>query len=139
MDTMKKGKNVDSFRDQMALAVVELQSIVKSKATPTDNGRLTIRTYAVDEPADYGAKDVKKIRTTLNVSQAVFARMVGVSDVLVRSWENGARVPAPVARRLLDQMSAHPEQFSGLVHPLGSESGIPSHVSPAHLRRRRTA
>ncbi len=136
---MKKTPKADSFRDQMAEALIELQTIVKTKASPTDNGRLTARTYVVAEAADYDAKGVKKIRSALNVSQAVFARIVGVSDVLVRSWENGARVPAPVARRLLDQMRSHPEHFSDLVHPMEVGDGAPVREHRAAVKRRRKA
>lgn len=49
----------------------------------------------------------------LNVSQPVFAQLLGISAVLVRWWERGARSPAPIARRLLDQVD--PKRFLSLV------------------------
>lgn len=115
---MKKAQKVQSFREQMSGSMAELQAIMQAGASPSNNGRLTVRTIEVDEPSDYRAKDVKKVREELNVSQAVFAKMVGVSDVLVRSWECGARQPAPIARRLLDQIRSYPDRFAKLVHPL---------------------
>ena len=69
------------------------------------------------EPSLYDGKRIKQIRDKLNVSQSVFAKVVSVSDVLVRSWERGAREPALIARRLLDQINAHPDQFVNLVFP----------------------
>ena len=56
---------------------------------------------AIDEVPipDIGPRDVRALREGLNVSQMVFARMVGASAGLVRAWEQGARVPSPMARR----------------------------------------
>jgi putative transcriptional regulator len=117
MDAMKKKQAVATFRDQMIDSMAELRAIIAAGASPSDDGRLTVHTVEVAEPSNYDANDVRKIRNDLNVSQAVFAQMVGVSDVLVRSWERGVRAPAPIARRLLDQIRAHPGQFARLVRP----------------------
>ncbi|HZK82348.1 MAG TPA: helix-turn-helix domain-containing protein [Humisphaera sp.] len=112
---MKKTNRINTFGEQMAQSMSELRSIMSAGASPTANGRLTARTIQVAAPSAYDAKRVKKVREGLNVSQSVFAQLLGVSDVLVRSWERGARSPAPVARRLLDQVREYPEQFSKLV------------------------
>jgi hypothetical protein len=72
----------------------------------------------------------------LNVSQAVFARLIGVSDVLVRSWERGARQPAPIARRLLDQIQAYPAQFAPLVHSPSLGARMVSKSPPKHRPRK---
>jgi len=116
MDTMNKSKRSAAFGEQIAQAMAELRAIVSSGQSPTRDGRLTIRTIEVAEPSTYDAHKIKKVRAALNVSQGVFARLVGVSAVLVRSWERGARQPAPIARRLLDQIRAYPAQFVRLVH-----------------------
>jgi putative transcriptional regulator len=115
MDAMSKSQRSAAFKEQMADAMSELRSIMLSDESPTGNDRLTIRTIEVAEPSNYDARKVRKVREILNVSQTVFARLVGVSDVLVRSWERGVRQPAPIARRLLDQIYAHPIQFARLV------------------------
>ncbi len=114
---MKKNAKPQSFRRQLAGSMAELRAIMESGASPSSEGRLTVRTLEVTEPSTYDAKAIRKIRQELNVSQAIFARMVGVSGVLVRSWERGVRQPAPIARRLLDQIRDFPERFAGLVHP----------------------
>jgi putative transcriptional regulator len=128
MDAMSKSQRSAVFGEQMAQAIGELRSIMSSGESPTGNGRLTIRTIQVTEPSSYDARKVKKVRAVLNVSQAVFARLVGVSDVLVRSWERGARQPAPIARRLLDQIREYPGHFAQLVHSsaVGMISGTPA-------------
>jgi putative transcriptional regulator len=113
---MKKSTRSATFSEQMSQSMAELRAIITAGASPTANGRLTARTIEVAEPSPYDAKGVRKVRDALNVSQAVFAQLLGVSDVLVRSWERGVRAPAPVARRLLDQIREHPSNFSKLVY-----------------------
>jgi len=51
----------------------------------------------------------------VGVSQSVFAKMLGVSAALVRSWECGQRKPAPIARRLLDQVRANPSAWRKII------------------------
>jgi DNA-binding transcriptional regulator YiaG len=135
MDAMSKSQRSAPFGEQMASAMGELRSMMSSGQSPTANGQLTARTIQVAEPSNYDAGKVKKVRSALNVSQAVFARLVGVSDVLVRSWERGVRQPAPIARRLLDQIRAYPGQFAQLVHS-SDAMGITSATSPKHRTRK---
>ena len=130
---MKKTTAVKSFNEQMTEAMTELRSIMAAGESPSGNGRLTVRTIEVEEPSQYDARDVKETRAVLNVSQSVFAQLVGVSDVLVRSWERGVRSPAPIARRLLDQIRAHPDQFATLVRPV---NGTPREVVRRENSRR---
>jgi DNA-binding transcriptional regulator YiaG len=73
----------------------------------------TVRTVA--DPADYDAAAVRSTRELVGVSQAIFARMLGVSAALVRSWECGQRKPAPIARRLLDLVRADPANWRAMV------------------------
>ena len=133
---MSKHQRSKPFGEQMAHAMSELRSMMSSGESPTGNGRLTVRTIQVAEPSNYDARKVKKLRALLNVSQAVFAKLVGVSDVLVRSWERGARQPAPIARRLLDQIQAHPAHFVQLVHSSLQASEKSSGVSSKRRSRK---
>ena len=105
-----------TFRQQVKQSIRELQSIMDRRQSPSGDGRFTVRTMAVIEPSVHGAGSVRAIRKSLNLSQAVFAQLLGVSPALVRAWEIGSRVPAPIARRLLDQVRQHPSSFAGLVH-----------------------
>jgi putative transcriptional regulator len=111
MDSMTRPRKTATFRSQMSQSMAELRAIMSAGQSPARDGRLTVRTYEVAKPSAYNARKIKSVRSALNVSQAVFARLVGVSDVLVRSWERGARRPALIACRLLDQIRAHPRQF----------------------------
>ena len=76
----------------------------------------TVRTVELpDQPATYDAAAVRATRDRLGVSQAIFAHLLGVSPVLVRAWEQGQRVPAPWARRLLDEMNRDPRHWRGML------------------------
>jgi putative transcriptional regulator len=136
MDAMTKSQRSATFNEQMAQAMGELRSMMSTGRSPTGNGRLTVRTIEVTEPSRYDARKVKKVRAALNVSQAVFARLVGVSGVLVRSWESGVRQPAPIACRLLDQIQAYPGQFAQLVRLASDISGINSRTSTKQRTRK---
>lgn len=78
----------------------------------------TIRTIDLpDEPGVYRAEAVVKLRGTLGVSQAVFARLLGVSTVLVSHVEQGRREPNQMMRRMLDLMTADPAPWLAMVKP----------------------
>lgn len=80
--------------------------------------RFTVRTVEVpDEPGDYDAASVRATRDVLEVSQAVFARLIGVSTKLVQAWEGGDRAPAPIARRLLDAINEDPQKWRAVIRP----------------------
>jgi DNA-binding transcriptional regulator YiaG len=74
-------------------------------------GRVTAREVEISEPNSYLAKDVRATKAKLGVSVAVFAQLVGVSAKLVEHWEQGRRLPAPVACRLLDRINAGPQGY----------------------------
>jgi putative transcriptional regulator len=77
-----------------------------------------MRTIRVIEPEEYSPAAIRKLRRSMELSQAAFASLLGVSSVLVQFWERGTRRPAPIARRLLDQVSEHPEDFVKLLQPM---------------------
>src|SRR6476661_3950079 len=72
---------------------------------------MTVREVEIPDPGEYGPAAVKALRATMGVSVAVFARLVGVTPAQVEHWEQGRRVPAPMARRLLDRIAADPAAF----------------------------
>lgn len=77
--------------------------------------RFTVRTVELpDDPRQYGPDAVRATRGRIGVSQAIFAHLMGVSPMLVRAWEQGQRVPAKWARRLLDEVNRDPRHWRGL-------------------------
>jgi DNA-binding transcriptional regulator YiaG len=112
---MSKRPRTLSFRRQMKQSMAELRSIIDRRESPTGDGRFSIRALTVAQPSQHGAASVRAIRKSLTVSQTVFAQLLGVSPALVRAWELGTRVPAPIARRLLDQVRRNPSAFATLL------------------------
>lgn len=74
---------------------------------------LTVRQVAIiPEPRVRPARQVKQLRTaTLGVSQAVFAKLIGVSPKLVEAWESGRNTPAGPVRRLFELIERDPQAF----------------------------
>lgn len=55
-----------------------------------------------EPPAEYRAKEIKKIREARQYSQSFFAKILNVSVRTVQSWESGKRNPSHSALRLLE-------------------------------------
>ena len=45
-----------------------------------------------DVPPEFNKTEIKAVRERLNVSQPIFAKILGVSDDTVKAWERGAGV-----------------------------------------------
>ncbi len=68
-------------------------------------GKNMLRSDMIDipaPPAEYKAKDIKRIRKNGKYSQSVFAKVLNVSIKTVQSWESGERTPSHAALRLLE-------------------------------------
>jgi putative transcriptional regulator len=90
----------------------------------------TVRSYVMPaEPPLYDGPAVRAVREQFAMSQGVFARFLCVSSATVQSWEQGRRVPSPIARRLLDEMAASPEHFQSRFANLAGRA-IPTAISP---------
>ena len=78
--------------------------------------RFTVRTVIVpNDPKTYDADAVRTTHDKIGVSQPIFAQLLGVSTTLVRAWEQGQRVPAPWARRLLDEVNGNPRHWREMI------------------------
>lgn len=73
-------------------------------------GQLTLRTHKLKRPAP-----PQRIRARLQLSQAAFAGLMGVSLRTVQDWEQGRRRPSGPAEALLRIAEQHPEVFMQLV------------------------
>ena len=54
------------------------------------------------EQKTFSDADVRRIRKKTNMSQPVFAAVIGVSSSAIAQWERGAKKPGGSSRRLLD-------------------------------------
>jgi DNA-binding XRE family transcriptional regulator len=78
-----------------------------------------IRARSIPGPGKHSPAAVRKLRLSLGISQPVFAELIGVSGILVQSWERGVRKPSPLARRLLDTISRDPGGWLAGLHGKG--------------------
>ena len=69
-------------------------------------GKTTLRMQELSEPSS-----PKEIRKKLELSQASFAALMGVSLRTVQDWEQGRREPSGPARSLLRIAEQFPEVF----------------------------
>ena len=57
---------------------------------------------------------VKKLRTKLNLSQRMFAKILGISEKTIEKWEQGVIPIKRTASRLLFVLERHPEILNDL-------------------------
>jgi putative transcriptional regulator len=69
-------------------------------------GKVDLVTRKLSEPSH-----PKEIRVRLNLSQAAFAGLMGVSVRTVQDWEQGRRKPSGPAKSLLRIAEQHPDVF----------------------------
>lgn len=60
-------------------------------------------------PAKMRPRDIRKIRSSLNASQVLFARFLNVSPNTIRSWEQGTRRPQGADLKLLSIAKKNPQ------------------------------
>jgi putative transcriptional regulator len=78
--------------------------------------KYTVRTVRViPKPSPYTPARVRAVRELIGASQEVFAQLLAVSPMTVRSWEQGLRQPSPIARRFLDEIRMSPNHFRGRI------------------------
>ncbi len=65
-----------------------------------------LEALGIPEVRELSAKDIKKIRQKINVSQGVFAALLNVTSSTVHKWEQGSTRPQTSALRLLEIISA---------------------------------
>jgi DNA-binding transcriptional regulator YiaG len=71
--------------------------------------RFTCRQIELDlKPTHYTPDMVRAAREALGVSQAVFAKFLGVSLKTVCAWEQGTNPPKDIACRFMDEIRAKP-------------------------------
>lgn len=72
-------------------------------------GEIGLKTRQLSEPSP-----VKEIRKQMELSQAAFAALMGVSVRTIQDWEQGRRQPRGPAKSLLRIAEQHPKIFTQL-------------------------
>jgi putative transcriptional regulator len=80
-------------------------STANRKAGPLD--LRTVKMPAAPKPLT--PADIRALRTGMNASQALFARLLNVSSNAVESWEQGIREPRQATLKLLHIVCRNPD------------------------------
>lgn len=111
MDDLLKEPNMNaSSGDKIVGRLEEFTRALKNRNTDTYTCRKVVLNL---KPRSYRPEDVKRIRKLLCVSQALFARFLGVATRTVRSWEQGESAPSDMACRFMDEIRHDPEHWKG--------------------------
>jgi putative transcriptional regulator len=60
---------------------------------------------------EYTPDDVRRARSVMRMSQALFAQFLGVNASTVQSWEQGIRPPSVIARRFMTEIESDPQYW----------------------------
>lgn len=92
------------------------------EAVAFEQGKMDLRTITLeipDAPPEFNKVEVKEVREELlNVSQPIFAKILGVSDDTVKAWERGANKPSGSSARLIQIAKHDPQAFKQLMQSL---------------------
>ncbi len=66
------------------------------------NNKVKTNKISIEKIPHYHSKQIKGIRNKLNLTQTIFAEILGVSIKTVEAWEAGKNVPNGPAQRILD-------------------------------------
>jgi putative transcriptional regulator len=94
----------NSFADKL------IESARQAEAHST--GEKKLRRYEVEllPLPVYSASEIRSLRNRLNLTQAVMAGVIGVSQKTIESWETGTRKPNGAALRVMKELDTD-EQF----------------------------
>jgi putative transcriptional regulator len=78
--------------------------------------KYTVRQVRVlPRPRPFTPARVRAVRERVGASQEVFAQLLAVSPMTVRSWEQGVRRPSAMACRFLEEIELAPGHFRGRI------------------------
>ncbi len=82
---------------------------VKDALFPKKSGILgrNSKLISIRKCGKWNAEKVKKLRLHLQLSQQLFADVLGVKLPTIISWENGANIPAGSSARLMDIIASN--------------------------------
>ena len=89
------------------------------EAVAYESKKMDLRTTVIDipgTPPEFTKLQVKQVREQiLKVSQPIFAKILGVSDGAVKSWELGTNTPHGSSARLIQMAKKDPEKFKEII------------------------
>ena len=88
--------------DQLVESVKQMKAIEAGRLKPS-------RVTRIETLAEGASPDVAALRARFQLSQAQFARLLGISVGTLQNWEQNRRRPEGPAKVLLRVAAAHPE------------------------------
>lgn len=95
---------MSTFFDELLESLQQMDEIVKGERAPS-------REFHVDALA------VQDIRKATGLTQAVFARSIGIEVSTLRNWEQGRREPTGPAKALLTALKNDPKNVMQALMP----------------------
>ena len=102
--------------------------------TPIETKYTVRQVRVIPRPSLYPPARVRAVRELVGASQEVFAQLLAVSPMTIRSWEQGLRQPSPIARRFLDEIGMAPSHFRGRILTAASDAERPNRARPPGRR-----
>ena len=101
-------------------------------------GKLELRTITLPPPPPpMNAREVRRLRTRLRASQAVFAGYLNVSTKLVQAWESARRTPDGPALLLLRLTERNPGVLLAWHSPAATQGARRRTLPERGVKRRR--
>jgi len=94
---------IDNEFNELLASVKEAGEIIHKKRLPS-------KVTTVDLP------DIRGIRAKLNLSQQMFAQLIGISPRTLQNWEQGTRTPEGPAIALLKVADKNPKAVYEALH-----------------------
>jgi len=96
----------DSIQEAIGSTVADMMGVgLKVSFTQKELDRLGVKIPNISVTAS----EIKEIRSFMQVSQAVFAKLLNVSSSSIRQWEQGQRNPSGSTMILLELLQRNPE------------------------------
>ena len=92
---------MSKFFDSLMTSLNEAVAIEQGEL----KGRKTV--YEIQPVKKYDNTEIKQIRTSVGMTQLLFANYMGVSSKTVEAWEKGTNHPTGTACRLISMLENH--------------------------------
>src|SRR5262245_56850084 len=109
-DRRKATRVASTFGEKVLDALADFtDALEKGEVTQ----RLTCRQIKLNlHPKEYSPEMVRQTRELLGISQALFAKFLGVSPKTVQGWEHGINSPNRMACRFMDEIRRTPDHWA---------------------------
>jgi putative transcriptional regulator len=108
---MMAARKGTAFGSRLIAAAEEALQIERGELKAPRVSRYTAAKADVQPPPEYEPDEIRRIRSSMELSQVLFAAALNVSPETVRAWEQGKREPDGPTQRLLEVAQDHPEVF----------------------------